>query len=1822
MEQQENRYSQTIENILQAMSDITNAQAKTLSFDKTIKAIIIDASQSNRGTYQVSQIGAENTNIFTAHSDNTSYQKNDCVYITVPEGDMASGNKIIIGKYVDDNESYYNYVNPMDGFLNITGNLIDNLDQKQWELTANYEDLSDIVVWSSYNLTLRGYDRLALSGQFKTWLSSSDINSGTYGLVLIVEDSSGKFTTFKLTTKEMYGNPYYYETFYLQEILVDISSIEEIRSLHLAVVQRNDFYKSNGEKASGIDDKKKRAPSNIFMKAPSIAVGYDVSNFTGDDLRIFTEDEMTFNSQEPSEQRTIKANWIHVPEGRSAMIVDDVAKMPKNPDYNNTTANDKFFPAPLTKADLVWFEYKTDYPGAHFAAGQGWVEVEGIENEFTYTFNTPAEDSSDGAANNLPYVKYKAMIMTPSLRYVNFTFKSTDQYEAIKECKDQAHKNIYDECLAIFHEVMSGEKNLSDGRNEINAKYVGLTSDDHSNFNTALNAYLNMRSEITWVDSGELTFPNTGYAPGKYAQGAIANLRIDVDPEYLKGSYLLYDSAGFIIDATEASQERYCEAVYETIAAVINQEGTTVEDIAYEVDSTESITWYIPIENTMIAYPTLGKEYYAGDSYAAECTINAANPDGTVPHGKYFKISRVPQFDETTIDEELLLAEHHMFARQYFKIKDYYTQLETNNKIYCRISKGGYNWYAVGNLEFGVAGTNGTDSTFTLKMYEVNADDSCSTVETSVLSLSTTFYEVDKDNNTVSLSEPKAGKVMIVPKLYDYNKKELTNHFTSTNITYKFFPYETNESLPFKLDRVNGDGSVLLRWNTAYNGYSLDKLNEATDYYLVLEAEVEYQITYNFLVYTDTTDVNDPTYLSPELKELGKNIGDYILDDEGNKQPALDENDNPITRSDYLKTYLPISIVKNKIQQYKVTPPDPSEAARPGAGAEAPDMSTYLKQMLGANKVVYDRNGSNAKYYKDPYKLFYEDSTEVTDISWSTKIKAVDEVADDEKLTVASFYPSLTAENILQPLEMYMFGPEIIANFCVIGKKNNEVICVQPVLIMQNKYGSTMLNKWDGSLTIDEKNGTILASMVGAGIKDRNNTFSGVLMGEVAQAFKDNHNGLGLYGFHESDQSFGFNVNGKAFIGKSGHGRIWFDGNTGTISSGTYSDGISEKYKIIGSNEIRPQQGMEIDLDGQNGFSSSLKMFGPAGGFVVDTTGIPMDVYGRAQETEEEQSIVFKLFTGAYEKESERGMIYFDNDGQYIQSTNYDGYYNYTVEESGKITSTHADRLKPLTGLTVLSDLRNLKDTGIKFDKYPKGLNGQGIPPGWIEESRIGSDNPSYNDHPATQGAFIDLQNGWVDMRNGIIGGWQLGQYSLTSPQHEIILWAGDPTSNDPIKKVPYIRIGAVNGAEMLGNIWIADYKVIGSTVSATDDDALAVSTVAWSNSSLNATGYDGFGDSEGNTVGTVEQLENIQTATLNEGTFSTRALNSWALKDDTDTNKDLNLGVVLETATSDKAEDGSIIIWRPSWTSGKKVSASLGTMDRPWSSVFVDGGFFMLESYTKFGGGNSTGWHLVATQDWVSQVIVAALNQRIKDVNNLASKALGTANTAVKKANDAISDILNWAATFNGRQFVTDFVVVKRDNGTFLSYNLTTVTAQADPKTGTLTGKVDAAVEKEDTPFTGYKITMGTNHSGQALYGTSVTMSWDDTSSIAHAINQTRGGVYNHAHAAEISCSGGALSCKTSPTNKSTEPSACTIFSSSGVDISESSGTITIKVTVADQEASDSFNMASTKFYKDAVGAAYNNGVADGKKAAACSKKHAGDTRVVNGVTQTLTWV
>jgi hypothetical protein len=79
------------------------------------------------------------------------------------------------------------------------------------------------------------------------------------------------------------------------------------------------------------------------------------------------------------------------------------------------------------------------------------------------------------------------------------------------------------------------------------------------------------------------------------------------------------------------------------------------------------------------------------------------------------------------------------------------------------------------------------------------------------------------------------------------------------------------------------------------------------------------------------------------------------------------------------------------------------------------------------------------------------------------------------------------------------------------------IIWAQPILITQNHYGSSVINKWDGGLTIDEENNMILSAMVGAGRKNERNEFEGILMGDVGSKSGDNAiSEIGLYGFHNN----------------------------------------------------------------------------------------------------------------------------------------------------------------------------------------------------------------------------------------------------------------------------------------------------------------------------------------------------------------------------------------------------------------------------------------------------------------------------------------------------------------------------------------------------------------------------------------------------------------------------------------------------------------------------------------------------------------------------------
>ena len=156
---------------------------------------------------------------------------------------------------------------------------------------------------------------------------------------------------------------------------------------------------------------------------------------------------------------------------------------------------------------------------------------------------------------------------------------------------------------------------------------------------------------------------------------------------------------------------------------------------------------------------------------------------------------------------------------------------------------------------------------------------------------------------------------------------------------------------------------------------------------------------------------------------------------------------------------------------------------------------------------------------------------------------------------------SLTEDNTIEPSPFYLTNYDTYGVTVLVRNSGNTLLWSQPILIYQQDYFSALINKWDGKLVVDEDNNYILSAAMGAGTKDSNNKFTGVLLGNVAHVEGNTERSIttGVYGFKDGDQVFAFKEDGTAFIG-SGNGRLNFDGNDARIynSAMVYANGQSK----------------------------------------------------------------------------------------------------------------------------------------------------------------------------------------------------------------------------------------------------------------------------------------------------------------------------------------------------------------------------------------------------------------------------------------------------------------------------------------------------------------------------------------------------------------------------------------------------------------------------------------------------------------------------------------
>ena len=281
-------------------------------------------------------------------------------------------------------------------------------------------------------------------------------------------------------------------------------------------------------------------------------------------------------------------------------------------------------------------------------------------------------------------------------------------------------------------------------------------------------------------------------------------------------------------------------------------------------------------------------------------------------------------------------------------------------------------------------------------------------------------------------------------------------------------------------------------------------------------------------------------------------------------------------------TYVPISTSQNFTfsedeTYYKavVTTPDPliDEHYEPlgtyDSNDDDADFSPASEATVKANTTVYviEEKYTKAKDYDDD-EIYYVVATSVEE-------ETNGQDTEDEDNSDSNTTPNVDDVP-------YNYGEtDIYGNLLPVpGQK--VLAWSQPILIEQNRYPSAMLNAWNGELEIDETNGTILSSMIAAGKKESDNSYTGVLIGDVTAADVGSH--TGVYGFEHGQQCYAFKDDGTAFIGKSGSGQIRFDGNKGIIQSGSYE---STKGSL----------GMKLDLDGdpENDEGSFIEMAGPYG---------------------------------------------------------------------------------------------------------------------------------------------------------------------------------------------------------------------------------------------------------------------------------------------------------------------------------------------------------------------------------------------------------------------------------------------------------------------------------------------------------------------------------------------------------------------------------------------------------------------------------------------------
>ena len=193
-------------------------------------------------------------------------------------------------------------------------------------------------------------------------------------------------------------------------------------------------------------------------------------------------------------------------------------------------------------------------------------------------------------------------------------------------------------------------------------------------------------------------------------------------------------------------------------------------------------------------------------------------------------------------------------------------------------------------------------------------------------------------------------------------------------------------------------------------------------------------------------------------------------------------------------------------------------------------------------------------------------------------------------ISTSSTQNLLAWQHNIRPINQ--FNGECLSNVieCIVKKNGTTLVTLKmPIHMYLNRYGLAALNDWDGnSIEINKNGGYILSPQMGAGFKDEENNFTGIVMGQVKASDKTNIE-TGLLGYAKGIRSIFLDAEtGRAEFGTTA--KIIINPEASTDNEATaqiYSDTYSTTSK----------SGMLID------FGSNPRIHFGSGNFKVDSSG-------------------------------------------------------------------------------------------------------------------------------------------------------------------------------------------------------------------------------------------------------------------------------------------------------------------------------------------------------------------------------------------------------------------------------------------------------------------------------------------------------------------------------------------------------------------------------------------------------------------------------------------